>query len=124
MGDVEDYCEKYPSLYECKQVPLPIYFAIPRIDDFRGGSILLGLDKIVVPGLLLSFAARLDEAQRLLHSITTMQQSGGGSNPHHYHSNGGIMGGYYYFVGLVFAYGVGLLLSYLSVAYFGRLRRR
>ena len=40
---------------------------IPRIKkDFRGGSSLLGLGDIVLPGLLISFAARLVEATFLV----------------------------------------------------------
>merc|ERR1712232_882262 len=39
---------------------------VPRIDDYQGGSSLLGLGDIVLPGLLLSFAARLDAAKQLL----------------------------------------------------------
>ena len=40
--------------------------AIPTIKDFRGGSSLLGLGDIVLPGLLISFAARLVKATYLV----------------------------------------------------------
>ena len=40
--------------------------SIPKIGNFRGGADLLGLGDIVLPGLLTSFAARLDEAKRLV----------------------------------------------------------
>jgi signal peptide peptidase-like protein 2B len=39
---------------------------IPRFLDYQGGASLLGLGDIVLPGLLLSFAARLDAAKALL----------------------------------------------------------
>merc|ERR1712176_737862 len=42
---------------------------IPRFGDFMGGSSLLGLGDIVLPGLLLSFAARYDTAKRILGII-------------------------------------------------------
>jgi signal peptide peptidase-like protein 2B len=41
-------------------------FTIPRLFDYQGGSSLLGLGDIVLPGLLLSFAARFDAAKSLL----------------------------------------------------------
>lgn len=69
-----DYCEKYPSDGQCKEgQPLPMLLTIPRIDDYRGGSSLLGLGDIVLPGLLISFAARLDEAKRLVGGHTSFQ---------------------------------------------------
>ncbi|KAL7464541.1 hypothetical protein ACHAXS_004872 [Conticribra weissflogii] len=68
------WCEKYPWDVNCKGGdPLPMLFAIPRIGDYQGGSSLLGLGDIVLPGLLLSFASRFDEAKRLIGVV------GGGS---------------------------------------------
>lgn len=68
------WCEKYPFDSECKGGdPLPMLFAIPRIGDYQGGCSMLGLGDIVLPGLLLSFASRYDEAKRLIGVI------GGGS---------------------------------------------
>jgi len=39
---------------------MPILLRLPRLDDYRGGSSMLGLGDIVLPGLLLSFALRAD----------------------------------------------------------------
>jgi len=69
-GDL-DFCEKYPNEDECQGGdPLPMLFAFPRIADYRGGSVLLGLGDVVLPGLLISFAARLDCARHLLEYCT------------------------------------------------------
>ena len=68
------WCEKYPFDADCKGGdPLPMLFAIPRIGDYQGGCSMLGLGDIVLPGLLLSFASRYDEAKRLIGVL------GGGS---------------------------------------------
>ena len=51
------WCEKYPGDENCQGGdPLPMLFTIPRIFDYQGGSSMLGLGDIVLPGLLLSFA--------------------------------------------------------------------
>jgi len=47
-------------------VPLPMLFAIPRVGYYQGGASMLGFGDIVLPGLLLSFASRFDEAKRLM----------------------------------------------------------
>jgi len=45
-------------------------FAIPRVGDYQGGASMLGLGDIVLPGLLLSFASRFDEAKRLMGLVS------------------------------------------------------
>lgn len=60
------HCEKYPSEGDCDNTPLPMLFAIPRINDYRGGLSMLGLGDIVVPGLICCFAARLDATKNLV----------------------------------------------------------
>jgi len=61
------WCEKYPSDKDCQGGdPLPMLLTIPRIADYLGGASLLGLGDIVLPGLLLSFAARIDAAKTLV----------------------------------------------------------
>eukprot|EP00547_Thalassionema_nitzschioides_P018691 CAMPEP_0194255226 /NCGR_PEP_ID=MMETSP0158-20130606/33857_1 /TAXON_ID=33649 /ORGANISM="Thalassionema nitzschioides, Strain L26-B" /LENGTH=810 /DNA_ID=CAMNT_0038993511 /DNA_START=54 /DNA_END=2486 /DNA_ORIENTATION=- len=98
----EDYCEKYPDDSQCRQgQPLPMLLSIPRIGDFRGGSSLLGLGDIVLPGLLISFAARLDEAKRLVGDHTNMRV---GPSP-----RGG------YLLWLIVAYAIGLFFANLAV---------
>lgn len=63
-------CEKYPGEKGCNISPLPMLLAIPRINDYTGGHTMLGLGGIVLPGLLTSFAARLDAAKRLAHTTS------------------------------------------------------
>jgi len=61
------FCEKYPSDPGCRGGdPLPMLLTVPRLLDYEGGSSMLGLGDIVLPGLLLSFAARLDAAKCLV----------------------------------------------------------
>ncbi|KAG5180775.1 putative growth-on protein GRO10 [Tribonema minus] len=58
-------CEKYPDTHGCVVHTLPMLLKLPRIGDYQGGSVMLGLGDIVLPGLLLSFAARFDAASGL-----------------------------------------------------------
>jgi signal peptide peptidase-like protein 2B len=98
-----DFCQKYPSDSRCRDgQPLPMLLTIPRINDFRGGSSLLGLGDIVLPGLLISFAARLDEAKYLVGGHTNVQIR---MPPKH--------GGFLLY--LVIAYAVGLLMANIAV---------
>lgn len=61
------YCEKYPTDSGCRGGdPLPMLLTVPRLFDYEGGASMLGLGDIVLPGLLLSFAARLDAAKCLV----------------------------------------------------------
>jgi signal peptide peptidase-like protein 2B len=116
-----NWCEKYPDDKDCQGGdPLPMLFTIPRINDYRDGSSLLGLGDIVLPGLLLSFASRFDEAKRLLGTVR-----GGNTrtiNSYPENSSSGIIsklcccccnGGY--FVPVVIAYGIGLLMANAAV---------
>jgi Signal peptide peptidase len=111
------WCEKYPDDANCQGGdPLPMLFTVPRIGDYQGGASLLGLGDIVLPGLLLSFAARLDAAKQLLGVI-----SGGNGSTTAYtcqedkcwgafrFCNGG------YFAPLVVAYAVGLFMANSAV---------
>jgi Signal peptide peptidase len=62
-----EWCEKYPSDKDCQGGdPLPMLLTIPKLFDYQPGSSLLGLGDIVLPGLLLSFASRLDAAKYLV----------------------------------------------------------
>jgi len=112
------WCEKYPDDPEnCRQRgnPLPMLFTIPRIGDYQGGQNLLGLGDVVVPGLLISFAARFDAAKSLLGVM-----NGGNGSVSSYSCpeqrvcgsvccNGG------YFIPVVIAYAVGLLMANAAV---------
>lgn len=97
------WCEKYPDDSNCQGGdPLPMLFTVPRIDDYQGGSSLLGLGDIVLPGLLLSFAARLDAAKQLLAAV-----SGRSNNSCCSHNS--------YFGPSVVAYAIGLLMANAAV---------
>jgi len=39
---------------------MPILFAVPRTSDYRGGFALLGLGDVVIPGLIVTLALRMD----------------------------------------------------------------
>jgi signal peptide peptidase-like protein 2B len=44
----DDFCFKYPEDRECTGIDfLPMLLSIPRINDWRGGSALLGLGDII-----------------------------------------------------------------------------
>lgn len=59
----ETYCEKYPSDPLCKtREDLPMLLVLPRLGDYVGGFTMLGLGDIILPGLLVAFAARYDRA--------------------------------------------------------------
>lgn len=99
-----DYCEKYPDDARCEGGnPLPLLFTFPRINDYRGGSSLLGLGDVVIPGLLIAFASRLDDARRLVGGLTDMNVN----MPKHWYNG--------YLFPLVIAYAVGLAAAQVAV---------
>ncbi|KAL7520540.1 hypothetical protein ACHAWX_005265, partial [Stephanocyclus meneghinianus] len=61
------FCYKYPSDSRCtgSQAPLPMMLVFPWLLDYREGFSMIGLGDIVLPGLLISFAARYDGAKFL-----------------------------------------------------------
>jgi hypothetical protein len=107
--------------------------AIPWFNDFRGGFSMLGLIDIILPGLLISFAARLDAAKKLVRKCSSIssvrvgeEEASGGTNASE--NVGGVasrcrhllerickalFSGY--FRPLVIAFAVGLLVTYFSV---------
>lgn len=112
------WCEKYPDDPNCQGGdPLPMLFTVPRIHDYQGGSSLLGLGDIVLPGLLISFGARFDAAKSLLGVL-----GGGNGSIHSYAScperkfcwNCSLCSGGY-FLPLVIAYAVGLAMANAAV---------
>eukprot|EP00593_Proboscia_inermis_P012740 CAMPEP_0171323970 /NCGR_PEP_ID=MMETSP0816-20121228/115901_1 /TAXON_ID=420281 /ORGANISM="Proboscia inermis, Strain CCAP1064/1" /LENGTH=163 /DNA_ID=CAMNT_0011822799 /DNA_START=171 /DNA_END=662 /DNA_ORIENTATION=+ len=80
-------------------------FTIPRLFDYQGGTSLLGLGDIVLPGLLLSFACRFDAAKRLV-GFTSDNQSP--SSTCHTKPRG-------YFIPVTVAYAVGLMMANIAV---------
>ncbi|GMH65274.1 hypothetical protein TrRE_jg7596 [Triparma retinervis] len=102
-------CEKYPSTDGCRVPnPLPMLFSIPKIGDYQGGSSLLGLGDIVLPGLLLSFAMRYDWSKLLL------RENDGGSSDDETKSKDRRRGGGYW-GSVCVMYGVGLMMANVAV---------
>jgi signal peptide peptidase-like protein 2B len=85
-------------------------FTIPRLFDFTGGSSMLGLGDIVLSGLLISFAARYDEAKRFIGKSNRGGSDGSGTvNQTCSTKSKG------YFPYLVIAYAVGLAMANIAV---------
>lgn len=104
---------------------------IPWFNDYRGGYSFVGLGDIILPGLLISFAARYDAARKLVKKCSRANSSNRVTNnmDGETSNNGGRMHRLRYHVDriqkalfrgyfgpLVIAYGVGLTLAYLAVA--------
>jgi signal peptide peptidase-like protein 2B len=60
----ENFCEKYPKNSDCSSSTMPNLLLVPWIGDYRGGSSMLGLGDIMIPGLFLVLVARIDVRQR------------------------------------------------------------
>ena len=54
----ENFCEKYPSDSDCNINTLPMLMIVPTFSSYLSSESLLGLGDIVLPGLLLVWAAR------------------------------------------------------------------
>jgi len=106
------WCEKYPNDSPCLTGdPMPMLFSIPNWGDYQGGSSLLGLGDIVLPGLLLALCARMDEARALLGAVAD-GRGGGVSLPR--------LGAKSicceaYFAPVCVAYAVGLCMAFIAV---------
>ena len=59
-----NFCEKYPTDYDCRDNTAPNLLVVPSIHDYRGGTCMLGLGDIILPGLLLVLVARIDMRQK------------------------------------------------------------
>mmetsp|Transcript_6150 Transcript_6150/g.11660 ORF Transcript_6150/g.11660 Transcript_6150/m.11660 type:complete len:824 (-) Transcript_6150:3827-6298(-) len=72
-------CEKYQNLGDitarCATDRLPLAFAIPMINDYRGGWSSLGLVNILVPGLLCAFLARYDAAKNVMKCLNARERA-------------------------------------------------
>jgi len=104
------HCEKYPSEGDCNNTPLPMLFAIPRINDWRGGLSMLGLGDIVLPGLICCFAARLDAAKDLMNSLHAGESSQFLPTEKYICT---LFSGY--FPSIIIAYAMGLILANIAV---------
>ncbi len=130
------WCEKYPLDPDCKGGdPMPMLFSVPRVFDYQGGAAMLGLGDIVLPGLLISFAARLDAA-RLICALYSARKKRNANAQNRSRGESVVeqeialpppmpvwrallFGGYgYYFVPLVIAYTIGLLMANSAVYVF------
>ena len=54
----ENYCEKYPTDSDCYTNTLPMLLFVPTFSSYLTSESMLGLGDIVLPGLLLVWAAR------------------------------------------------------------------
>ena len=56
----ENFCEKYPTNRDCNTNTMPMLLIVPTFSSYLSSESMLGLGDIVLPGLLLVWAARLD----------------------------------------------------------------
>mmetsp|Transcript_45742 Transcript_45742/g.50986 ORF Transcript_45742/g.50986 Transcript_45742/m.50986 type:complete len:789 (+) Transcript_45742:81-2447(+) len=109
------WCEQYSSDSDCKGGdPMPMLFSIPRLFDYQGGSSMLGLGDIVLPGLLLSFAARLDAA-RLVYKLYSGTKKNDLPPPMSAWYALLLGGEGYYFGPLLISYAIGLFMANAAV---------
>jgi Signal peptide peptidase len=54
----ENFCEKHPTDKDCNMNSLPMLLIVPTFSSYLSSESLLGLGDIVLPGLLLVWAAR------------------------------------------------------------------
>lgn len=98
-----DHCYKYPE--ECTGIGfLPMLFILPQVNDYADGIIILGLGDIVLPGFLIAFCSRHDEASRL---VGRHWPNLGVPVPVKWYNG--------YFFGMMVAYSIGLLFAYIAV---------
>mmetsp|Transcript_24426 Transcript_24426/g.37691 ORF Transcript_24426/g.37691 Transcript_24426/m.37691 type:complete len:748 (-) Transcript_24426:534-2777(-) len=108
------WCEKYPDSDGCEGGdPLPMLLTFPRLGSYQGGASMLGLGDIVLPGLLLSFACRFDEAKRLVGFSGGGRGSGGSCTS--WDSDGYCCSLRGYFVPVCIAYALGLMMANVAV---------
>lgn len=101
----EEYCYKYPDSRWCKGIGfLPMLFIFPKTNDYANGSVLLGLGDIILPGFLIAFSARHDEALRLIGAHIA---NPGVESPTKWYKG--------YFFPMLIAYSLGLFFAFLAV---------
>lgn len=107
------WCEKYPDDKDCSGGdPLPMLLTVPRLFDYQGGASMLGLGDIVLPGLLMSFAARLDDAKKLISYLNSSVSSAVAGSTE---TGGTCFCSKGYFAPIVVAYAIGLLMANAAV---------
>jgi hypothetical protein len=83
VGVIADYCDNNHWDPACigSQSPLPLLLVLPMSRDFRGVFAMIGLGEILIPGLLISFAARYDAARMLVKKCAqTSRSASSGAN--------------------------------------------
>lgn len=119
-----DFCEKYPFDNKCRygDDQMPMLLRLPRINDYRGGMSSLRLVDMLLPGLLLSFAARLDVSTRFSTFMEAYMREGPGL---HHHQQSSTKHKQYFggnFIWLTIAYSGGLLVAYI-ITYLIKIRQ-
>jgi hypothetical protein len=94
----ENFCEKYPSDDLCQSEVLPMLLVMPTFSSYLSSESMLGLGDIVLPGLLLAWAARYD-----VRRYGTLQSERAQRG---------------YFTMCLIGYGFGLILANIAVSYF------
>jgi len=106
--DAGEFCFKYPDDRYCKGIGfLPMLFIFPKINDYARGSVLLGLGDIILPGFLIAFSARHDEAARLIGAHMTNLTNPDVRSPSKWYDG--------YFFPMLIAYSMGLFFAFLAV---------
>jgi len=110
------WCEKYPDDKDCQGGdPLPMLLTVPRFGDYLGGTSLLGLGDIVLPGLLLSFCQRVDVAK---HIIGLRYDDDVRRSEHYCERSNQKSCTARYFVPCCIAYAIGLIMANMAVYIF------
>ena len=95
-----NFCEKYPGNQDCRDTTAPNLLIVPSISDYRGGSCMLGLGDIILPGLFLVLTSRIDVRQRGYLFDDDLS------------NNGGLFGI------AILGYGLALIVANAAVSYF------
>ena len=94
----ENFCEKNPTSRDCDTNTLPMMLIVPTFSSYLSTESMLGLGDIVLPGLLLAWAARLD-----IRSYGSLWSPYAGRG---------------YFPMVVVGYAIGLMAANFAVEYF------
>mmetsp|Transcript_6520 Transcript_6520/g.13851 ORF Transcript_6520/g.13851 Transcript_6520/m.13851 type:complete len:962 (-) Transcript_6520:462-3347(-) len=111
--NAEIFCYKYPDERSCKGIGfLPMLFMLPQVNDYANRSVILGLGDIVLPGFLIAFCARYDEAGRLVGANLRESSLTGLEIPTKWYNG--------YFFPMMIAYSAGLFFAFLAVLVSGQ----
>jgi len=125
-NEVDAYiCEKYPDDPGCVRIiPFPMFLSIPAINDYRGGAIAVMLTNIIIPGLLISYGARLDASKKVVsaYAIRRRLARRGRTDISRYFLERNATVSWRkklssYFVWLLISYVLGLFLAYILISF-------